>query len=428
MEEGKERLGQIYPHLLITAKEKLREILDEKSRRKIDAMKSQPSVDDIQDNIARVGEWAQSMNDGPGDVMQENTLSIESTGRQKKSIVAIDMTFAKDKMPHNDKNNNRTRGRFDADAESKGVECIQTCSEHTFSRRYDRTRKRLEHEIQEIQNKLGIEKLSESEKLFLAKSEKNKGNENYKCEEFEEAVSCYTKSLAYNQDNAVLFANRGMASVKLGNNDQAFVDCCKSLEIDPSYTKALARRAMIHHACGRYFEAAVDFEECMRREPENQSYLKLHSRSISTLEDVSGNIDRCKDNCVLSKIGKRKIPTEVVRPEREAKVIQNVEGGMTETTKRILIEDITDNDETLSNSEACPILSLNCKKEDDDGKFEDFMNPRILEVGQKLETDVEQPIIVTRNSKSSNGSLNKESKVYRIPIFEDSGCDDDDDY
>ena len=414
MEEGEEHLGQIYPHLLITAKEKLREILDEKSRRKIDAMKSQPSLDDIQDNIARMEEWAQSMNDGPGGVTQENPLSIEFTGRQKDSIIA-------NKMPHNDKNNNRAQGRFNADAGSKGVECIQTCSEHTFSRRYDRTRKRLEHEIQEIQNKLGIEKLSESEKLFLAKSEKNKGNENYKCGEFEEAVSCYTKSLAYSQDNAVLFANRGMASVKLGNNDQAFVDCCKSLEIDPSYTKALARRAMIHHACGRYFEATVDFEECMRREPENQSYVKLNSRSISKLEDVSGNLD------VLSKIGKRKIPTEVVRPEREAKFIQNVDGGMVETTKRILIEDITDNDETLSNSEACPILSVDCKKEGDDGKFEDSMNPRILEVGQKLETDVDQPIIVTRNSKSSNGSLNKESKVYRIPIFEDSGSDDDDD-
>jgi len=92
----------------------------------------------------------------------------------------------------------------------------------------------------------------------------------------------------------VIFANRAMANIRLSNMDAAVSDCTMSLGIDPTYTKALSRRGMVHHRCGRYRLAEDDFRMCIKREPDNKEFAALLKRST---EKVRVCEERSDEHC-----------------------------------------------------------------------------------------------------------------------------------
>ena len=51
--------------------------------------------------------------------------------------------------------------------------------------------------------------------------------------------------LKFTQDRAVLYANRGQMKRVMGLSDLAIKNCSKAIELNPSYLKALLRRAEI---------------------------------------------------------------------------------------------------------------------------------------------------------------------------------------
>ena len=60
------------------------------------------------------------------------------------------------------------------------------------------------------------------------------------------------------------YANRAMASLKLGEAAEAEQDCTRALALDPSYLKAWQRRAAARVAMGRQLDAIDDLESALR--------------------------------------------------------------------------------------------------------------------------------------------------------------------
>jgi hypothetical protein len=86
--------------------------------------------------------------------------------------------------------------------------------------------------------------------------ERIKGNESFKVLEHQTAIECYTKSLAYDACNAVVFANRAMAYIKTELFDLAEEDCSIALLLDNCYVKAFSRRGLVRFKRGRYVEVS----------------------------------------------------------------------------------------------------------------------------------------------------------------------------
>jgi tetratricopeptide (TPR) repeat protein len=97
---------------------------------------------------------------------------------------------------------------------------------------------------------------------------KDRGNKLFQAGYFDDAVGCYTQSIAL-QPTFLAYANRAMARLKLGQPAEAEQDCTAALQLDSSYIKALHRRGTARRQLGRLLEAAVDFEEALRLEPGN---------------------------------------------------------------------------------------------------------------------------------------------------------------
>ncbi|RZS21385.1 hypothetical protein BHM03_00054017, partial [Ensete ventricosum] len=74
-------------------------------------------------------------------------------------------------------------------------------------------------------------------------SARAQGNELFKSGNFAEACTAYGEGLKHDPSNPVLLCNRAACRSKLGQWVKSVEDCNEALRIQPSYTKALLRRA-----------------------------------------------------------------------------------------------------------------------------------------------------------------------------------------
>lgn len=72
---------------------------------------------------------------------------------------------------------------------------------------------------------------------------RTRGNDLFKSERYTEACSAYGEGLKLDPSNSVLYCNRAACWFKLGMWDRSIEDCNQALLIQPTYTKALLRRA-----------------------------------------------------------------------------------------------------------------------------------------------------------------------------------------
>jgi tetratricopeptide (TPR) repeat protein len=77
-----------------------------------------------------------------------------------------------------------------------------------------------------------------------ADKEKEKGNTAFAMSNYAEAIECYSRSLELNPRNAIVFANRAMALLKINKFVEAESDCDKSIEIDKKYAKVWGARSI----------------------------------------------------------------------------------------------------------------------------------------------------------------------------------------
>jgi serine/threonine-protein phosphatase 5 len=56
---------------------------------------------------------------------------------------------------------------------------------------------------------------------------------------FSHAIDLYTQAIELNGQNAVYFANRAFAHLRLEEYGSAILDATKAIEVDPKYSKVL---------------------------------------------------------------------------------------------------------------------------------------------------------------------------------------------
>ncbi|XP_063311582.1 small glutamine-rich tetratricopeptide repeat-containing protein alpha [Pelobates fuscus] len=110
------------------------------------------------------------------------------------------------------------------------------------------------------------EDIAEAERL------KTEGNEQMKVENFESAISYYTRALELNPKNAVYFCNRAAAYSKLGNYAGAVRDCEEAIEIDPNYSKAYGRMGLALSSLNKHAEAVGFYKRALELDPDNDTY------------------------------------------------------------------------------------------------------------------------------------------------------------
>ncbi|XP_024984367.1 uncharacterized protein LOC112520288 isoform X1 [Cynara cardunculus var. scolymus] len=93
-------------------------------------------------------------------------------------------------------------------------------------------------------------------------SRKAAGNEAYKSGKYAEAVEHYTAALSCSVESrpfaAICFCNRAAAYRALGQIADAIADCSLAIALDPTYLKALSRRASYYEMIRDYGQAAID--------------------------------------------------------------------------------------------------------------------------------------------------------------------------
>jgi len=110
------------------------------------------------------------------------------------------------------------------------------------------------------------------QKRLEANQYKLEGNNLYLDGKTLEAVDKYTAGLrvcplSFEKNRAVLYANRGQMKKVLGLNDQAVKNCSKAIELDPSYLKAILRRAEIYEETDKLDESLADYQLILKLDP-----------------------------------------------------------------------------------------------------------------------------------------------------------------
>ncbi|CAN6287875.1 unnamed protein product [Urochloa humidicola] len=122
-----------------------------------------------------------------------------------------------------------------------------------------------------------------------ANDAKAEGNKLYGAGQYEEALSQYDMALQIAAElesaediHSACHSNRAVCFLRLGKYDEAVKESTKALELNPSYLKALLRRAEAHEKLEHYDEAIADMKKVIELDPSNQQA----TRSLLRLEPL----------------------------------------------------------------------------------------------------------------------------------------------
>ena len=151
----------------------------------------------------------------------------------------------------------------------------------------ERKKQRLK-ELASLSSNVQVNSMSRVERDVYATQEKNKGNECFKVGETEESILYYTRSMAFCDTSAIVYANRALSRLKLKQFQSAEEDCTRAVELDPSYVKGWIRRGITRHRRGKYKEAIKDFEKAVSLDTSNMDLQKLLEKTRAKYREVEG--------------------------------------------------------------------------------------------------------------------------------------------
>ena len=101
---------------------------------------------------------------------------------------------------------------------------------------------------------------------------KDTGNSLFRNGDFTSALDSYSSALTLcprelPSERAVLYSNRAICNLRLGQDQLALSDWTHSLDTDPLYRKARLKRARLHENLGKLEEALEDFSELLKSDP-----------------------------------------------------------------------------------------------------------------------------------------------------------------
>lgn len=125
---------------------------------------------------------------------------------------------------------------------------------------------------QEAEDRLSPEELdSRQEESLRLKAD---ANGHYVSTRYEEAIDTYTHALElcplkFKHDRAIFYSNRAAAKLKKGDKESALEDCNEALVQNPTYLKALVRRAQLFEDLDKPHESMRDYEEVLKVDPKH---------------------------------------------------------------------------------------------------------------------------------------------------------------
>ncbi|KAG6467032.1 tetratricopeptide repeat protein 1-like [Zingiber officinale] len=134
-----------------------------------------------------------------------------------------------------------------------------------------------EHESDEesFEDALTEEQLREKS-LNQANDAKEEGNKLFRSGQYEDALLQYEIALQIASELpssvdvcSMSHGNRAACFLKLNQYTDAVTECTKALELNPSYIKALVRRAEAHEKLENYEEAIADLKKVIELDPSN---------------------------------------------------------------------------------------------------------------------------------------------------------------
>lgn len=148
------------------------------------------------------------------------------------------------------------------------------------------------NKLREYHSPMNYDPLSDLSSSFMpndssvdAVSEKDQGNDYFKQKKFNEAIDCYSRSIALSP-TAVAYANRAMAYLKIRRYKEAESDCTEALNLDDRYIKAYSRRATARKELRKLRDSLEDVEFALRLEPQNEDLKKQRAEVKSLLEQA----------------------------------------------------------------------------------------------------------------------------------------------
>ncbi|KAL2779342.1 tetratricopeptide repeat protein 1 [Daubentonia madagascariensis] len=101
---------------------------------------------------------------------------------------------------------------------------------------------------------------------------KEEGNEQFKKGDYIEAESSYSQALeicpsCFQKDRSILFSNRAAARMKQDKKEMAIKDCSKAIQLNPSYIRAILRRAELYEKTDKLDEALEDYKSILEKDP-----------------------------------------------------------------------------------------------------------------------------------------------------------------
>ncbi|EEB09773.1 TOM complex subunit Tom70 [Schizosaccharomyces japonicus yFS275] len=102
-----------------------------------------------------------------------------------------------------------------------------------------------------------LKEMSQEEREKLATELKTEGNLAYGRKDYVKAIELYTQAIIYNRD-PIYFSNRAACFAAIGDYNKVVSDTSEALSMNPTYVKALNRRAAAYEQLDRLDEALMD--------------------------------------------------------------------------------------------------------------------------------------------------------------------------
>ncbi|MED6222974.1 Serine/threonine-protein phosphatase 5 [Stylosanthes scabra] len=129
----------------------------------------------------------------------------------------------------------------------------------------------------------------ETEKTDVSKAEEFKqlANEAFNARKYAQAIDLYTQAIELNSRNAVYWANRAFAHLRLEEYGSAIQDATTAIEVDPKYSKGYYRRGAAHLGLGKFKDALKDFQQVKKmcpNDPDATKKLKECEKAVMKLK------------------------------------------------------------------------------------------------------------------------------------------------
>ncbi|KAL3538275.1 hypothetical protein ACH5RR_001641 [Cinchona calisaya] len=247
---------------------------------------SRDQAQDFEGLLNNLQDWELSFKD------KDKKLKSQSPGKEKLDLPA---------QRHSVANANRLSSRSSV-GERPATEKTASANKRSSTKQHDYLRN------YEALSQLSSGFMTE-ESSVDANSEKELGNDCFKKKKFNEAIDCYSRSIALSP-TAVAYANRAMAYIKIKRFQEAECDCTEALNLDDRYIKAYSRRSTARKELGKLKESFDDAEFALRLEPQNQEIKKQYAEAKYLFDkEILEKASRASTSSVqgVQKAGKSKV-------------------------------------------------------------------------------------------------------------------------